>query len=58
MNYFFHDELKFGVGDRLWTDDLVEQFRRRKGYDLFEALPAMFQDVGPRTVKHRLDFMT
>lgn len=57
LNYFFHDELKFGVGDRLWTDDLPEQFRCRKGYDLFEALPAMFQDVGPRTVKYRLDFM-
>jgi len=57
LNYFFHDELKFGVGDRIWADDLAEQFMRRKGYDLFEALPAMFQDVGPKTVKYRLDFM-
>jgi hypothetical protein len=57
LNYFFHDELKFGVGDRVWADDLAEQFQRRKGYDLFEALPAMFQDVGPLTVKYRLDFM-
>jgi len=57
LNYFFHDELKFGVGDRVWADDLPEQFQRRKRYDLFEALPAMFQDVGPKTVKHRLDFM-
>ncbi len=57
LNYFFHDELHFGVGDRVWADDLAEQFRMRKGYDLFEALPAMFQDVGPRTVKYRLDFM-
>ncbi|MBL7041421.1 MAG: hypothetical protein ISR77_22485 [Pirellulaceae bacterium] len=57
LNYFFHDELKFGVGDRIWTDDLTEEFKRRKGYDLFEALPAMFQDVGPKTVKYRLDFM-
>jgi len=57
LNYFFHDELKFGVGDRIWTDDLVGEFKRRKGYDLFEALPAMFQDVGPKTVKYRLDFM-
>ncbi len=57
LNYFFHDELKFGVGDRIWTDDLPEVFRQREGYDLFEALPAMFQDVGPRTVKYRLDFM-
>lgn len=57
LNYFFHDELKFGVGDRIWADDLPEQFRRRKGYDLFEAVPAMVQDVGPKTVKYRLDFM-
>ena len=57
LNYFFHDELKFGVGDRIWTDDLPGVFMERKGYDLFEALPAMVQDVGPRTVKYRLDFM-
>jgi len=57
LNYFFHDELKFGVGDRIWTDDLAREFMRRKGYDLFEALPAMFQAVGPKTVKYRLDFM-
>ncbi|HPM79090.1 MAG TPA: glycosyl hydrolase [Candidatus Anammoximicrobium sp.] len=57
LNYFFHDELHFGVGDRIWADDLAQEFRRRKGYDLFEALPAMFQDVGPKTVKYRLDFM-
>ncbi len=57
LNYFFHDELKFGVGDRIWTEDLPEQFRQRKEYNLFEALPAMFQDVGTKTVKYRLDFM-
>lgn len=57
LNYFFHDELQFGVGDRIWVDDLPAEFQRRKGYDLFQALPALFQDVGPRTVKYRLDFM-
>ena len=57
LNYFFHDELRFGVGDRLWADDLAEEFRKRKGYGLSEALPAMFQEVGPRTFKYRLDFM-
>ena len=49
--------MHFGVGDRVWADDLAAEFQRRKGYDLFEALPAMFQDVGPKTVKYRLDFM-
>jgi len=57
LNYFFHDELNFGVGDRIWTDDLAEEFKRRKGYGLFEALPATFQDTGLKTVKYRLDFM-
>ena len=57
LNYFFHDELKFGVGDRIWVDDLAEQFNARKGYDLFDALPAMFTDIGPSTPKARLDFM-
>lgn len=57
LNYFFHDELKFGVGDRIWSDDLPDEFKRRKGYDLFTAMPAMFQDAGPKTVKYRLDFM-
>ncbi|MBN1909705.1 MAG: hypothetical protein JW818_08200, partial [Pirellulales bacterium] len=57
LNYFFHDELQFGVGDRIWADDLPAEFARRKGYDLFEALPAMFQDVGSKTAKYRLDFM-
>jgi len=57
LNYFFHDELHFGVGDRIWADDLPAEFARRKGYDLFEVLPAMFQDVGSKTVKYRLDFM-
>ena len=57
LNYFFQDELQFGVGDRIWTDDLAAVFQARKGYELFEALPAMFQDVGPKTSKYRLDFM-
>ena len=57
LNYFFQDELQFGVGDRIWANDLPAVFHQRKGYDLFEALPALFQDVGPQTVKYRLDFM-
>ena len=40
LNYFFNDELHFGVGDRIWTDDFAAEFQRRKGYDLFEVLPA------------------
>jgi hypothetical protein len=57
LNYFFHDELQFGVSDIIWADDFDEVFRRRKGYDVFEVLPALFTDVGSMTTKARLDFM-
>ncbi len=57
LNYFFHDELQFGVGDHVWTDDFAEQFLARKGYNVFDALPALFADVGPRTPKARLDYL-
>lgn len=57
LNYFFHDELQFGVGDTIWADDFGEVFRRQKGYDVFEVLPALFTDVGSMTTKARLDFM-
>lgn len=57
LNYFFQDELKFGVGNLIWTNDLNEVFKKMKGYDLFETLPGMFKDIGPITSKARLDFM-
>lgn len=57
LNYFFQDELKFGVGDIIWTDDLNDEFKKQKGYDLFTVLPAMFIDIGTVTPKVRLDFM-
>ena len=49
LNYFFHDELKFGVGDHIWVDDFAEIFRKSKGYDVFDILPALFTDIGPIT---------
>jgi hypothetical protein len=57
LNYFFQDELKFGVGDLIWVDDFNEVFKKDKGYDLFELLPGMFKDIGPLTTKVLLDFM-
>lgn len=57
LNFFFHDELQFGVGDHVWTGDFPAQFAARKGYDVFEALPALFADIGPRTPKARLDYL-
>ena len=56
LNFFFSDELGFGVGGNLWTAGFAEQFRSRKGYDLIPELPALFNDIGPRTPKVRLDY--
>jgi hypothetical protein len=56
LNFFFSDELGFGVGGNLWTARFAEEFQRRKGYDLRPELAALFQDIGPRTPKVRLDY--
>ena len=56
LNFFFSDELGFGVAGRLWSDRFAAEFRRRKGYDLVPELPALFKDAGPRTPKVRLDY--
>jgi len=57
LNYFFHDELKFGVKDHIWVEDFAEQFKKMKGYDVFDILPSLFEDIGLMTTKGRLDFM-
>lgn len=57
LNYFFQDELMFGVGDRIWSDDFNDKFKEIKGYDVFEILPALYTDMGQVTAKARLDFM-
>lgn len=56
LNFFFSDELGFGVSGRLWSDDFAAEFKRRKGYDVVPELAALFKDVGPRTPKVRLDY--
>ncbi len=56
LNFFFSDELGFGVAGRLWSQGFAEEFRKRKGYDITPELPALFKDAGPRTPKVRLDY--
>ncbi|MHB9005390.1 MAG: alpha-L-fucosidase [Limisphaerales bacterium] len=56
LNYFFNDELHVGAGAQVWNADLAAEFRTRKGYDLFEVLPALWSDVGPTTPKIRMDY--
>ena len=56
LNFFFSDELNFGVRGWLWSGDFPREFQRRKGYDILPELAALFEDAGPRTPKIRLDY--
>ena len=56
LNYFFNDELHIGADKFAWNSDFPEEFRKRKGYDLFELLPAMWEDIGDVTPKVRMDY--
>lgn len=39
-----------------WYHGLPDIFRKRTGYDIRKALPALFNDVGADTVRYRCDF--
>jgi len=56
LNYFFQDELQFGVSGRIWTPGFEKEFRDRKGYDLPPVMAALFDDIGPITPKVRMDY--
>lgn len=56
LNYFFNDELQIGADKFAWNTDFASEFRKRKGYDLFEVLPAMWTEMGAITPKVRMDY--
>ncbi len=56
LNYFFNDELHIGAGTHVWNADLAEEFKKRKGYDLLDVLPALWSDIGAMTPKVRMDY--
>ncbi len=56
LNYFFNDELHIGAGTHVWNADFASEFMKRKGYDLFEVLPALWSDMGAITPKVRMDY--
>ena len=56
LNFFFSDELAFGVSGKIWSKDFAKEFQQLKGYDITPELPALFKDTGPRTPKIRLDY--
>ena len=39
-----------------WTPDLLDEFKKRRGYDLKPYLPALVMDIGPDTTKIRRDW--
>lgn len=39
----------------LWSNSTLDDFRRRRGYDLTPLLPALWFDIGPRTSDVRYD---
>ncbi len=50
----FSDSLE--VYDSDWTIDLLEEFQKRRGYDLAPHLPALTQEIGPQTPEIRHDW--
>ncbi len=56
LNFFFSDELSFGIRGWLWNGFFADEFRKRKGYDVVPELASLFEETGPRTVKVRLDY--
>jgi hypothetical protein len=50
----FSDSLEVYGAD--WTPKLVEEFRKRRGYDIIPHLPALAGDVGPETYDVRYDW--
>ncbi len=60
MNYFFQDELQYGLQLRSWCEDMPEQFLARKGYDIVPHLSALFIEdaslIDEQAAKYRLDY--
>jgi glycosyl hydrolase family 106( putative alpha-L-rhamnosidase) len=50
----FCDSLEVYNAD--WTGDFLEEFRKRRGYDLKPYLPALVGDLGPQTSAVRRDW--
>jgi hypothetical protein len=50
----FSDSLEVYGSD--WTGDLLDEFRKRRGYDLTPSLPALVGDIGDKTADVRHDW--
>ena len=50
----FCDSLE--VYNQDWTGDFLEEFQKRRGYDLRPYLPGLVMDIGPKTPEIRYDW--
>jgi len=50
----FCDSLE--VAGENWTPNMLAEFQKRRGYDLKPLLPALFGDMGPKTLDIRQDW--
>jgi len=50
----FCDSLE--VAGENWTPNFLAEFQKRRGYDLTPLLPALFNDMGPKTLDIRQDW--
>jgi hypothetical protein len=50
----FCDSLEVYGND--WTGNIMEEFEKRRGYDLMPYLPALVGDIGPKTANIRHDW--
>lgn len=56
LNFFFSDELNLQLGNLIWDEYFQKEFIKRKGYDIVPRLAALYENVGNRTAKYRLDY--
>jgi len=56
LNYFFSDELSFGIRGFLWNESFASEFKKRKGYDILPELSGLFADLGSQSYKIRMDY--
>lgn len=56
LNFFFSDEFELGIKGNLWNQNFLEEFEKRKGYDLLDGIEGIFYDIGSSTEKIRLDY--
>jgi len=56
LNFFFSDELNFGISGFLWNAQFADEFKKRKGYDIIPKVDQLFAVLGPESYKTRLDY--